>query len=432
MESKKENQTHTFIQERIFNLVKTFSFPRLAGTEGERKAVEFAVKTFKDIGFQESQIEKEPFEFSDFYATTLIKLIGLINLTFSFIFMLFAYIYPFITMLLIVIMSIFVILLIRGLRHPEYPGFWGKYYGETFSATNVIVKLPARLLPEVLAGNIVISAHLDSKSQSFKTRWRVYIYGSWLYSGIVLGGFFIAFLLNFFSIVNVDARILLFGIWTTVILISFSNVILMLLTTNNESPGALDNASGMAIVFELSSYFKDHPLDNYNIWFCQFSAEELGTMGSRIFLNNRESQFVKGLVFQINSDMVSSATFGNKNNKVQYLKSYGIFPRKTIAPLLNEYLHEAARIESLHIDGFHVSTGYHTDTVPFHLRKDFSAVDITTRAAAKWTHSKEDTPDKVDPRVLRDACVIIGRTFLLLDKDYQILCEILKSAQNEK
>jgi Zn-dependent M28 family amino/carboxypeptidase len=230
----------------------------------------------------------------------------------------------------------------------------------------------------------------------------------------------------------VDVGILSFGIWTTTILISFSNIVLMLLNTNNKSPGALDNASGMAIVFELSSYFKDHPLNNFNLWFCQFSAEELGTMGSRIFVSNRENQFARGFVFQINSDMVSSATFGKNKNKVQYLKSYGVFPRRTIAPLLNAYLHEAARLENLHIDGFHVSTGAHTDTVPFHLRKDFCAVDITTRAAAKWTHNEDDTPDKVDPQVLRDACVIIRRTVLLLDKDYNVLCESQKSAQMEK
>ena len=50
---------------------------------------------------------------------------------------------------------------------------------------------------------------------------------------------------------------------------------LLMLKSGNKSTGALDNASGMAIVFELSKFFKKNPLTNFNIWLCQFSAEEI-------------------------------------------------------------------------------------------------------------------------------------------------------------
>ena len=125
MENNRGIQKQLFNKERIYNHVKNFSFPRLAGTEGEKKAVELAVKIFKDIGFKEDQIEREPFEFSDFYSTTLIKLIMILNLTFSLVLILFAYIYPFIIIIIIGIMVVIVLLIIRVLKHPEYPGFCG-------------------------------------------------------------------------------------------------------------------------------------------------------------------------------------------------------------------------------------------------------------------------------------------------------------------
>jgi hypothetical protein len=168
---KKSIQNESFNEDRLLNYVKTFSFPRLAGSEGEKKAVELTIKTFKDLGFKNDQIIRQPFEFSDFYSTTLIKLIMTLNLTFYLILVLFVYISPFLSYLTIAGMAIFVFLIVRGLKHPER-GFWGEYFGDTYSATNVFVKIPATEIPQVQAGNIIISAHLDSKSQSIKTAWR--------------------------------------------------------------------------------------------------------------------------------------------------------------------------------------------------------------------------------------------------------------------
>ncbi|MFX0139187.1 MAG: M28 family metallopeptidase [Candidatus Hodarchaeota archaeon] len=413
-------QDHLFNVDRLFNCVKSFSFPRLAGTSGERKAVELTIKNFKDIGFNNQQIQKELFEFSDFYSTTLIKLIMVINLTFSLFVLMFAYINLFITIVIGGMMTIVVFLIIKGLRHPEHPGFWGEYYGKTISATNVFVKVPAKNLPTDITGNIIISAHLDSKSQTFKTYWRVFFYRVWLYGGIFLGGFFVILFIHSYTIIEINIILVGTGIWAFTILISVSNVFLMFLNTHNKSPGALDNATGMAVVFELSKYFKENALNNFNIWFCQFSAEELGTMGSRVFVNNHENQFIKGRVFQINLDMISCV--GERRNQVEYLKSYGVLPRKKIAPLLSKYLENAAIGEDVNIKGYHLSTGAHTDSVPFHLR-GYDSVDIATRAGGKYAHNKVDTPDKVDPQVLLQACILIRRVILSLDRDYEILCK---------
>lgn len=404
----------------MFEYIKYFSFPRLAGTDGEQKAVELTVKSFKDIGFTDFQIHKESFEFSDFYSTTLMKLIMVINLTFSLFILLFAYISLYITVFITGAMILLVILIVKGLKHPEFPGFWGEYYGTTRSASNVFVKILAKKLPEEKAGNIVISAHLDSKSQTFKTFWRILFYRIWLYGGIFLGFFLVLLFIRTYTIIKIDLVVVGTGLWIFTILVSISNIFLVSINTHNKSPGALDNASGMAVVFELSKYFKEHTLDNFNIWFCQFSAEELGTMGSRFFVNKYEQEFIKGQIFQINLEMLSCAC--QKKNQIEYLKSYGVLPRKKIAPLLCKYIENAALEENVKIKGFHISIGAHTDSVPFHQR-GYDSIDIVTRDAGKYTHTKLDTPDKVDPKVLQEACLIIRRTMRSLDKDFNILCK---------
>ena len=400
--------------------VNTFSFPRLAGTDGEKKAVKLAHDTFKEIGFKSDQIMKKSFDFSDFYSKTLMKLVLTLNLTFNLNIVLFLYIHASLTILLIIFMSTIVYLIIRGLRHPEISGFWGEYFGDTINSTNIFTKIPAKKIPEKDAGNVIISAHLDSKSQSIKTFWRVVLYRILLYSELGLVGVLIFYLIILFGNLDISFYITIYGTWILIILISFSNIYLLFLNTHNKSPGALDNASGMAIVFELSSFFIKHPLENFNIWFCQFSAEELGTMGSRVFVNEYENQFVKGRVFQINFDMVSCEV--HKYNRIEYLKSYGIGIRRLIAPLLSKYILIAAKRTSLDVKGLHLSTGAHTDTVPFHLRK-YDAIDITTGAASLYAHTVYDTVEKVDPKILYDTCNLIRETINLIDKDYKILCE---------
>jgi hypothetical protein len=413
---------------RLYNYIQKFSFPRLAGTEGEKKAVELTVETFKEIGFKEKQIEKEHFEFSDFYATTLIKLIMILNLTFSLMLVLLSYIHVLFSIPLLAGPAIIILILVRRVKHPEESQFWAVYFGDFREATNIFVKIPSKSLPENQAGNIVLSAHLDSKSQTLKTAWRVVLYRVWLYNGIFLGAtYIIGMLLNLELIIlppihlyfgEIEIPLTLFAFYFFIGFISFSNLILLFLNTSNKSPGALDNASGMACLLELSRYFKDNPLENFNLWLCIFSAEELGTMGSREFVNNHEKFFTKKPVFQINIDMLSGRGLSAKKNVVEFFKSFGIFPRKRIAPILEKYMAKAASEEGINIQGFHLSVGAHTDTVPFHVR-GWEAIDLTTRWSAKWAHNEVDTPDKVDPGVLKEGCIITRKMALMLDEDYE-------------
>ena len=419
MSFKEPQEEYPFNREKLYNYIEKFSFPRLAGTPGEKKAVDLTIKTFKEIGFRTDDIKAQDFEFSTFYSKFMVKIIILLNLIFISIIFLIKYLNRFLVFTSILILVVIFFSMLKVLKYPELKGFWEKNFGKFFKATNVYVKIPAKNLLSRKVGNLIVSAHLDSKSQSFNTFWRVILARTWLYGEIALFSFYVLYLIDvhIFTEHNFQLTLLLeIAILLTTILTIISNFLLLILRIGNDSRGALDNASGMSIVFELARFFKNYPLDNFNLWFCQFSAEELGTMGSREFLDSYEDKFTKDSTYQINFDMISVKN--HNENLIEYIKSYGIFPRKKISPILSNYFKKIAKNEDINYKGFHVSLGAHTDSIPFHLRK-FDSIDITTRAAANYTHSIEDTPDRVDPQILLEACRITQLMILTLDKNFK-------------
>jgi len=400
------------IKERLLHYVEKFSFPRLAGTEGEKSSVKLTVETFEKIGFNKNEILKQEFEFSTFYSEILVKIIAFMSLILITILLFIKYLFPALVFFTIISILIIFLSMIKILKHPEMQGFWEKNFGKEVSATNVFIKLPAIKIPDEQARNIIISAHLDSKSQTFKTIWRVLFVVLWEIGGFIFMILFALFLIDYyFEIYRPILIVLEICIIIVSIVTIFSIFMVILIKTENNSLGSLDNASGMALVFELSSIFKNTPLNDYNLWFCQFSAEEIGTMGSRFFVDKYE-QYFHEKPLQINFDMVSCKN--SKRSEVEYIKSYGIFPPKNASPVLLSYMQKSAEEQKIKIYGHRVLNGAHTDSVPFHLRK-YESIDITSLSGTKYSHSKNDTTDKINSQVLLETCKIVQRLISMLD-----------------
>jgi len=402
-----------FDEDILFKHIKHFSYPRLSGTEGEKQAIKEVAETFKEIGFNDDEITTESFIFSDFYSTTLIKFIMMLSLFNMFLFFIFTYFHTILNtvldLVLISISGILVYFLLKGLKYPEETAFVAKYFGTLIESKNVFTKVPAKKINPNKAGNIIFSAHIDSKSQAYSTTIRVLVYKIWLYAGFFAAIFILIDIITDIEWIKIAARI-------ATLVIMIDNIVLMLLTTGNKSLGALDNACGMTCVFEIARYFREHPLNNFNIWCCQFGAEELGTMGSRNFCKIYEDQFVVGKIFQFNFEMLG---IKGVKHKVQMMETYGI-PKKNISPTLTKYLKQAAKKVGLYIECFHLATGAHTDTVPFHQR-NYDSIDVMTRESARYAHTENDTIDKVDKSISREACLITVQAALLLDKNFKKL-----------
>lgn len=412
MKERDYQPSYDEVKLRLLGYVKKFSYPRLAGTSGEKKATELTINTFKELGLTEKEIFKQEFQFSTFYSEELIKIIGFMNILIILILTLIKYLYPFFVIITIGIVTIVFFSMLKVLRHPEYQGFWEKNFGSINTATNIITKLPSRFVPNN-SPNLIISAHLDSKSQTFKTIWRVIFVSLWEIGITLFAVFITIFLIDlYFDIFKSIWLFLEICTISTSIITILSIILVLTIKTGNKSSGSLDNASGMSIVFELSSYFKKNPLNNYNLWFCQFSAEEIGTMGSRVFLDIFKQELLDHQLYQINFDMVSCK---NGNNTVEYIKSYGIFPKKESSSLLISVLEEMSKEENIQIKGHTFLSGAHTDSLPFHLLK-LPTIDISTPSASRYSHTKYDKPDKINPNVLLDTYIVIKKLILQLDK----------------
>lgn len=74
--------------------------------------------------------------------------------------------------------------------------------------------------------------------------------------------------------------------------------------SNNIYSGALDNASGICFVMELSKYIKSLGTPNRDIIFAAFNAEEYGLLGSDTFAKQFSAKLTGGKVF--NFDMIGS------------------------------------------------------------------------------------------------------------------------------
>jgi len=413
MTKTKLNNNEKANETQLMEHIRNFSFPRLSGTDGEKKAINLTIQTFKNLGYKDQQINIQKFEFSTFYSEYLIKIIGIMNIIIVLTLLFIKYLYPFLVILTIIIISIIFLSMIRILTHPELKGFWEKYIGKFISSSNVYIKLNSNNNANKSKGNILISAHLDSKSQTFKTIWRVIFFSIWEFGIIIFVFLITSFLIDlYFNLFKTILIYLEISLIITSAIIVISILMILLIKTENESPGAIDNATGMSLVFELSSYFKMKPLNNFNIWFCQFSAEEIGTMGSRVFIDKYVDDFKQKELYQINFDMVSCK---NHKKKVEFIKSYGIIRRKKTSDLLVSFIKDIGKENEIQIEGHTLLSGAHTDSVPFQLN-DFTSINFATPSAAEYSHSREDTIDKVEPKVLYNTLILVINLICKLDQ----------------
>ncbi len=91
-------------------------------------------------------------------------------------------------------------------------------------------------------------------------------------------------------------------------------------------PGASDNASGMAVLLYLASYFATHP-QHYSLLFIAFAGEEAALMGSEFYVAH---PFVplKNIKFLTNIDIMGDATNGiTVVNATEFKKEFELLNR---------------------------------------------------------------------------------------------------------
>jgi hypothetical protein len=380
------------------NIVHELSFPRLAGTEGEQKAMERIESKFKEIGVE---FKKEPFNATKFWVSDFFRL---------------GVIFIFILVSILVVLSIFApewntLIIITTLVFAIYAlrlaaGENIKPIGKLIATNNLLTKIPSQDQKRRI---LIYMGHHDSKSQPLTTIQRticVTIGGASLLLVII-----IFFVHSVFSIISTGSfpNVVIYTGYGFIGIVAIAAIPLAFNDVGNESPGALDNASSIATIYMLMKYFKSNPLKHTELWFLLTGAEEIGMMGAHEFVYKHRDEFIPNSTFAINFDMI-----GCKSCPIEVMATAGFPKPKKISPFLTQLAKKSAIKHNFPFREFYLPIGAATDR--FLLTKvGVDALDFINQLAAFKTHSKNDTPNKFDANLAFQVGIVAADMGLEID-----------------
>ena len=358
--------------DNAYRITERLAFPRLIGSEGEKKAIDVVLEEFRKAGYESIHREKFKTSFYNWIAIRLLFLpIGLFLVLLAISF----YINPWFTLILIII-NVFVASRALGMATTSEIKLM-KNEEKNYETENIYVNLKN----DDSKGTVVFIAHWDSKSQLFSSSMRIIIIII-----AALGAIIILLLYLTLSIIQIFIPYqipilnhILLGISITVSIIGILN---FFNKTGNDSPGAYDNAAGVGVVIELARYFKNNSLNNLDFIFLCTSSEELNLGGVKSFLHHHKDKYDKESTYFINFDLIGGTDF------IRIITSFGI-PRKVSSKKLNELFLNSAKELNIKAKDIYLPTGAWSDYMPV-VQEGFEACWIASQPGLKLVHTKKD------------------------------------------
>jgi hypothetical protein len=382
-------------QNRIKKDLETFSFPRLSGTKFEEEAFNLALQEVRILNIK--PITQE-FNFSTFYSRVYPKVS--LFLLFLIILILYLNIKGVIFPIILVIGSGILIILFFYTRNPENIN-----KGKVLRSRNLIVKMEEETRKNILQNIIMFCCHIDSKGQQISILARIRASRYYVFSILIA---FIVILIKNFILPQAKVLFYIIGLFPLIIN-GIATCLIIFNSTNNDSNGAIDNASGMTCVLELIRYYSnpDSRLKHFNLWFIFTGAEECGTMGIRYFY--RENSFINkqtSIIFNFDAIAKSICLFPGKNVSEKIRDIYSQLLNNDVGLKVNSYYRK-----------FHV--GSHSDGY-FLKKKNFQGFGIGDMESYRYIHSIHDTIDKVDEKILAKLCEVITTSLKNYDTNLNI------------
>ncbi|MFX1250305.1 MAG: M28 family metallopeptidase [Promethearchaeota archaeon] len=390
----------------IYEILKGLAIPRLMRSEGEAKTRKYISDYLKNVGI-EPNIEE--FTYSPKMPLYLALGFNIFIIAIVVVFVLIISLNPLIPIILLIILvlalSFLFILLMRWIVKNGVPQLGLRSLGN-----NIVGEITPK---NEMKGEILLSCHYDSKSYSFSRKF------SRLLNAIKGKGFALFILLVLISSTGELVAIpITFLHWLDLLTLILSVPIVgcafvsLFNKIDNQSPGAIDNGTGCAILLKLAEHFSNDPLQQMRLVFLFAGAEEYGIYGSSEYCDTHIDELgaIKDKFYQINVDMVGS--------EIQYLEKQGILKKKPMSKVLNDLIVESAEEKNIAIRPFRKSVGLNSDHALFFLR-GFKTCTFTSEADERYIHSKQDIIDKADPEKLRDAVELIK--FMIQKLDFKLM-----------
>ena len=382
--------------------VKSLAFSRKAGTTGEYITRDYIIDTLKE---ENIKTEVEPFLWVSIWAVYKFFFINLILLLlFEVLFSFFRPITQVYGLLLIIVYLLFIKSYLESIflyrKYDQKQPFQSKNVSH-----NVITTIKAK------ADNkekpvIIFCAHHDSISINYSE--------SFLTSILLI---FIVYVSVFFPLSIVLDFPFVFKLFRLAYLLGLLTFFLTIKNTE-KSKGSIDNASGMAILIELSKKFHSNPLNNADLIFIWTGAEEMGLFGSKTYChrNFKKLDRIYNLdrSYIINIDMVGSY--------IGLVDQVGIFEKKPLNRSLNNKLEETAREREIRIIKETKSVSFSSDHLIFQnyarkLKRELQFGWFHSKMDTKFIHGSKDTPEKCFSENLNGCIDLCYFTIKKIDTD---------------
>ena len=387
-------------ENNAYEITEKLSFPRLAGSDGEKKAINIILEEFKKAGYDD--VEREPFKTSLFNWKLaeyffLIASIMIIILALSF------YTLPLISFLISAVMLFSIFAFLRVISNSKIRLF------RNDDKNMITENLYTELISIDPLANVVILAHHDTKSQLFPSYIRTILIIIVVFAGLLLFILYMVFsmLKIFFMIKLLIIDNILFIFALIIASLAFAN---FFNKTGNKSPGSTDNATSVGVVLELSKYYRNNPIKHINFTFLITGSEELNLGGAGDFITKHENKYDKKTTFFINFDLVGST------GPIFIISAYGI-PKKMNNSRLVEYYTKAGKKFELEIQCKYIPTGSWGDHEPI-IKQGFEALFIGSRGCEKKVHTKYDTMDLVSREGLSNILKITVEVIKMISEDF--------------
>ena len=386
--------------DNAYRITERLAFPRLVGSEGEKKALKIVVDEFKKAGY--NSIIQDMFRTSlhNWVFIRYIFLIlgsGLILLALSF------YLTPFLTLGIIVVDFYFSSRVLKVSTSTEIKLSRNENYN--FTTENIFVNLKSKNSK----GKVVFIGHWDSKSQTFPPSLRSAVFLIFIIGSLIIYLLYLIFsILRIFFNVNIpflpnillDLCLTIAGIGA----INYFN------KTGNKSHGAFDNAGAVGTIIELSRYYKENPLDNVDLVFLSTGSEELNLGGAINFIKKYKDGFEKETTFFINLDLIGGSEL------IRLITSYGI-PKKISSVKLNNLFLKSAEDLKIKIKDIYFPSGIWSDFMPI-VQEGFEACWIGSEPGLKFVHTIKDTMKLVSKEGIRNTLFLCKDVIEKLDKEF--------------
>jgi hypothetical protein len=392
---------------RASKYLADIAIPRLCGTDAEQKIASRIEEHFRALGFH---VDREVFEFGSLGTWIRKILVALLPIS-LFISLLLLNIFP----MLSFVLSLSILFLFSYMTRNSSKISWLGHDRGTKTESQNIVATKEPVKDE--HAHLILGAHYDSTSTT-----RSIYPNPYMMERLFMPVFYVSIgFLILIGVVGLLSTITGFALSPSVmgIFLWFSVILALLFMTylvtgrGNNSAGASDNASGVAVLMETANAFSAEPLQNLRLSLIAFGAEECGLIGSNHHFFAHRTQLTENKTYVISIDMPAA------KGKFGYNEKYGIPPRETDA-YLNRLVKEAADQVGIKCETIGLAPGSGSDHMPFHQRGvPGTLVGAISKDSMKTIHTEHDGLDAVDCDRLTNSCLLFYRLVLNMDKSLQ-------------